>query len=219
MARVRAKTTMKRTPLPDQRMATTKEPTIKSSNSKSTAEPRKFKMSAASRRIFSISQQTVVSRLKAQVKKDSNKKSTSTRTTVESLGKKSQKGREHPWLELPKPEDLLYQDEKNVEYYTHYYNYYAPLQDLKKKENMTWNAILAIHAEHFPGRKVPPSTNALSDRACTYYHKLCVILEAEKEAVALAEDTENPEFVFPDEEDDEDEDDEHNERALEGQAK
>ncbi|KAF7884766.1 uncharacterized protein EAF02_005102 [Botrytis sinoallii] len=217
MTRVKAKTTMKRTPLPDQRMATTKKPTIKSPNSKPTAKPRKFKMSAASRMIISISKDTIVSRVKAQVKKDSNKISKSRGTTVASLGKKSQKGRELPCLELPKPEALLYQNEETVKYYTHYYNYYAPLQELKKGKNMTWNAIHAIYAEHFSDRTFPKTGNVISAAASESYHRLCVIIEAENEAVALAEVTENPEFVFPDEEDDED--DEDDERALDGQAK
>ncbi|TGO38845.1 hypothetical protein BHYA_0066g00330 [Botrytis hyacinthi] len=140
MARVKAKTTMKRTPLSNQRMATTKKPTIKSSNSKSTAKPKNFKMSAAARRIMSVSKDTVISRLKTQVKKDTNKKFKSG-YTVESIGRKPRRGRGTPWIEFPELEALLYQDEKSAETYTYYRNYYAPLQELKKTKNMTWKAI------------------------------------------------------------------------------
>ncbi|KAF7895956.1 hypothetical protein EAF00_005971 [Botryotinia globosa] len=216
MARSKAKSTMKRTPLPNQRMATTKKPTIKFSNSKSIAKPQKFKMSAATRRIMAISKDTVISRLKKQVKKDTNKKFKSN-YTVESLGRKPGRGRDTPWIELPEPQALLYQDEKSVETYTRYRNYYAPLQELKKTKNMTWKAIHAIYAESFPDRTVPKSEKVISAGASSSYHRLCVIIEAENEAVALAEATENPEFVFPDEEDDGD--DEDDEGALDGQAK
>ncbi|KAF7950676.1 uncharacterized protein EAE97_002228 [Botrytis byssoidea] len=175
MAKVKAKPTMKRTPLPNQRMATTKKPAIKSSNSKSIAKPQRFKMSAATRRIWLSDY------------------------TVESLGRKSGRGRDTPWIELPEPEALLYQDEKSVESYTHYLN-----------------SIHAVYAELFPDRTVPKSEKVISAGASSSYHRLCVIIEAENEAVALAEAIENPEFVFPEEEDDGDEDDN---RALDGQAK
>ncbi|KAF5867635.1 uncharacterized protein Bfra_010610 [Botrytis fragariae] len=205
--RVKAKTTMKRTPLPDQRMATTKRP----------AKPRKYTQSAASRRIIDICKQTIISRVRVQFKKDANKKIKSSYTTVESLGKESSKGGDLAWIEPPEPETFLYQDEKTLEYYNYYRNYYAPLQELKKTKNMTWNAIQAIHVEHFPDKHVPKSRNGLSARAYSCYHGLCVVIEAEKEAVALAEATQNPEFVFPN--DDDDDDDEYNGRALDGQAK
>ncbi|TGO45353.1 hypothetical protein BCON_0400g00030 [Botryotinia convoluta] len=203
---------MNRTPLPDQRMATTKKTTIKSS--KSTAKPRKVTMSAASRRINAISKHTIIGRIKAQVQKDTNKKFKSNRTAAQSLGKKSQRGRELPWLELPEPETLLHQDEKTLEFYIFHRNHYAPLQHLKKTMNMTWDAIQAIHAEHFPDKLVPKSGNVLSSCASSYYHKLWVIIEAEKESVTLAEATQNPQFVFPDEEDDED--DEYSGSYLDG---
>ncbi|THV52546.1 hypothetical protein BGAL_0076g00310 [Botrytis galanthina] len=204
MAKVKAKTTMKRTPLPNQRMASTKKPTIKSSNSESIANPQKFKMSAATREIMSISKDNVISRRKTQVKKDANKRFKSN-DTVESLGRKPRRGRDTPWIELPEPEDLLYQDENSVKVYAYYRNYYAPLQELKKTKNMTWKAIHAIYAEQFPDRTFPKSKNVISAGASSYYHRLCVIMDAENEAIALAEATQNPEFVFPDDDDDDDE--------------
>lgn len=242
MAGVKAKTTMKRTPLPNQRMASTKKPTIKSFNSESIANPQKFKMSAATRKIMSISKDNVISRRKTQVKKDANKKFKSN-DTVESLGRKPRRGRGTPWIELPEPEDLLYQDENSVKVYAYYRNCkcrmtscqvilfpihvkvtwrhsigrnllntifpflidYAPLQELKKTKNMSWKAIHAIYAEQFPDRTFPKSENVISAGASSYYHRLCVIMDAENEAIAQAEATQNPEFVFPDDDDDDDE--------------
>ncbi|TEY29605.1 hypothetical protein BOTCAL_0929g00050 [Botryotinia calthae] len=122
MTRVKRKTTMGCTPLPDQRMIAPKNTTIKSSNSN--AKPCKFLMTAASRRIQVLSKDTIIGKRKSQVPKDTNQKSKSSQTNAKTLGKKSQRDRELPWLELPQPETLLHLEEKTLEFYIHHRNYF-----------------------------------------------------------------------------------------------
>ncbi|KAF7951832.1 hypothetical protein EAE96_007130 [Botrytis aclada] len=167
MTSVKGKTTMNRTRLPDQKMANTKKTPTKAPNA--------------------IIELTIIGKIKAQVRKDTNKKSKSNRTTAQSLGMKSRRGCELPWLELPEPAALLHQDELTLEVYTYHYNYFAPLQHLKKTIKMTWGAVHAVHAEHFPDRLVPKNEKVLSSYASDYYHILWVIVEDEKESVAVAE--------------------------------
>lgn len=122
MTRVKRKTTMSPTPSPNQRINIPKNTTTNESPN-SSAKPHRFLMTAASRRIQVLSKDTVNGRRKAQVQKDTNQKSKSSQTNAKSLGKKSQRGHELPWLELFEPKTLLHVNEKTLESYVHHHNY------------------------------------------------------------------------------------------------
>ncbi|KAM0154056.1 hypothetical protein ACHAPG_006756 [Botrytis cinerea] len=172
MTRVKRKTTMSPTPSPNQRINIPKNTTTNESPN-SSAKPHRFLMTAASRRIQVLSKDTVNGRRKAQVQKDTNQKSKSSQTNAKSLGKKSQRGHELPWLELFEPKTLLH----------------------------------IIHADYFPNERIVKDGTSLSSRASRYFHKISVIVEAENESIASAEDSCNLEFVFPDDDVDEDDKD------------
>ncbi|TGO23786.1 hypothetical protein BPAE_0122g00090 [Botrytis paeoniae] len=205
-------------------------------SSKSKTKPHKVTMSVASRRINAISKYTSIGKIKAQIKKDTNKQSSPIVLPSNLLERSLNKVASFLGLSFPSPKLFCIKMRRlwNIILITATVSWrhsiernplnancshvdYAPLQDLKKTKNMTWNAIQAIHVERFPDKLVPKSGNVLSSCASSYYHKLWVIIEAEKQNVASAQATQNPEFVFPD--DDDDEDYVYNERALDIQAK
>lgn len=122
MTRIKRKTSTDHTPSPNQRMIIPKNTTTTSESPNSNVKPRRFLMTAASRRIQVLIKDTVIGRSKVQAQKDTNQKSKSSQTNARSLGKKSQRGRELSWLELPELKTPLHLDEKTLESYIHHRN-------------------------------------------------------------------------------------------------
>lgn len=82
------------------------------------AKSSRGKMSADSRRLRQLFKHTVLAEKKTKVMKDRNWKGKSNRTSASSLGRKPQKGKVLPRIDLPIPDTLQHHNEATVETYT-----------------------------------------------------------------------------------------------------
>ncbi|KAI9644985.1 hypothetical protein NHQ30_007020 [Ciborinia camelliae] len=184
-------------PLPDQGEtdAASKDAAVNSSSTVNNAKPstKKLKKSPNSRRILALSKLVGVHKAKAT----------------------NGKGKGIPYTKCKEPDTFQYLDNNQKELYSLLYMWYSKVQDLKK--GRTWNDVLVEdYAKHFPEEpkiELKNGQNSISKRYSNYKKWMDAIVEIEEEAAALAEATENPEFVFPDE--DEDEDDIESDESLE----
>ncbi|RAL65126.1 hypothetical protein DID88_001232 [Monilinia fructigena] len=71
---------------------------------------------------------------------------------------------------------------------------------------MLWTQVLSLYPAYLPEEPVPKGAMTLSSRASCTFAKLSKLLEFEMKKADEAQDAENPQSVFPDEDEDRDSD-------------